>query len=592
MKDVFFIAFRLGGVAPEPLSRATQEHYLWLGRAILNDECRTAHRTSPSCIPISNKTIQTNSSQIYTLFSDAIGQAANSELIVVDLYSPGRAVTRGTLLFHLAIGIAAWGSSIQAGPNPRMVLLLPELPPNGDELLKHFSPMIDSGKLVIIDDDGNSVPMTPSLRPEQHRVGLLAARGQPMDLLKRKMIKRFGHFHRNAAKPEYCVPFFYDGRFCESELFNLFQGFIDNLQLSSIEDVIILYHGTLSPWIQNTATAVATKRNVLSLDLADPQFETFFMQKRWGRAIVFLDVVDTGGTLKAIVNNLQRLDHELTLHILTVLTTEISDKVEQTRTLTAPGLNVAIKCLLLVAQQKTLTTDCDMCRRGLPFNKHNEEDDLNEPLMLRSYHFWSMLSPFGLKREEDIPGYRGGLERVPDLLKVIDENAAWIVNKIRQQLEVHLGGLPSDAVLLCPDEKGAEMLTEQLKLILGFSAIRIPRDVINQCAKNDGNLLALKEQWSLTNPRWHSELSSTPKHGVMVIDEFNASGNTLKGLTELLTVFGKTLECFITLLDFNPRHTRSQIKNTQIPIISLYEIQNFSRDDTSPTANARSAIHS
>jgi len=410
----------------------------------------------------------------------------------------------------------------------------------------------------LISDDGRTLPPKKwphTITPEQYRLRLVSARGKPSELLRRKMIRRLGHFRRNnGGRHDHCVRFFYDGSLCEEEIADLFLSYLDSNYDKPLRPQI-LFHGPWSPWLERAVIAVGTQCNLQPINLAETGFKKIPRQRIMRGTpppLIILDMVDTGETVTKILNLLNKVKLKQRPKVLTVLTTRPTDRNNRIREIEFAHKRFPISYLLDVKQVQYDLGKCPMCKLHLPFS--SEASSTSEPFMLSSYDMWGMAFEAGIKEEEDVPKHRQALPLVPKYPEIIENNGAWLASKIRERLHSRPEGFPADAIVVCPDERGSRFLTDYLRLVLGISTIRIPRNVIDACAKGRESVEANIGNW--TSEPWYIELDSSTKAEIIVMDEFNVSGGTLTGIRHLLTYFDITVKCYFPLNDLNPNWSR------------------------------------
>jgi hypothetical protein len=159
---------------------------------------------------------------------------------------------------------------------------------------------------------------------------------------------------------------------------------------------------------------------------------------------------------------------------------------------------------------------------------------------------------------------------VPSFLKMVENNGALFASKLRDRLEATPAGFPSDPVVICPDEEGSIAFTSYLRFVLGVTVIRIPRPVIYQCAEADADLPEIEKRWENQKPKWYLTMISLTVADIIVMDEFNFSGKTQRGLSRLARHFGRDVSYF-SLADFNPEDSRK----LGGPAYCLYDFQLF-----------------
>lgn len=571
MSNVDILAFQLGQAASEPISREYQDFYLWVTRKILNLPHSLKATGSLRTTPISNEIIHKTPFSIYQILHERLnGLSASVSKLIIDLNNPPRQITRGALFFHFAFALRAWyDERASDAPSINTILLVPDLPPDEDDIRKQFEPLLNSGQLVIISESGVALPHKSDLDFDRFKFKQMEARGEPSELIQKKLIKRYGHFNRGPEGAQYCVPIFYDGRFCESETKPLFNDYIAQKLPDSISSPqpIIAYHGPLSPWVENAAIAVATERGLRSFNIGEPtEIEALYAIKP-ELIFLFLDMVDTGHTARALLTKLIEANPTVVVNSLAMMTTELDNKQEKTREITVREKPFSIQCVLKVEQEK-IHNNCGMCKLHIPINNEFLTPDPSESLRISPFQMWSIGQKLGTEPEKDVPTYRTGLERVPRFSNFIRQNGAWIVDKFRQFADDRWAWV-HDPLILYPDENGAAVLAEHIKLMLGWSAMQIPRRLINKFSDPDHcDLFAASDEAKAE--RTLIELKNTGQTDIVLLDVFNVSGKTLEGLYNLVVnvTYRKPIGCLL-FMDFNPE----TIKPLQCDILSLYALQ-------------------
>lgn len=431
--------------------------------------------------------------------------------------------------------------------------------------------------MTILADDGCCQPSAhcPSdFSPEQYRLRLALARGNPLELLKRKMIRRPGHFMRRDASGQivYCVRYFFDGSLCDKEVPQLiWEHLVDQYGGQKLPPV--LYHAPRSAWLAKAIISLSLDKNLAIRDLeglSEQNPAEFGGLDNELPPLLLVDLVDTGQTLAALLNMVSDLHVFLKPRVLSVLATNPSDSIARTRTIQVGSDLFEVSYLLEVKQRVFPKGRCSMCKLGIPEAKPQAEGDY---YMLTTYNQWDMAIPYGTKREDDVPAYRraSALAAVLKYPQIIEDNGAWLAYKIRQRLDFE--SLPADAIVVCPaDEPGSQVLTDYLRLVLRAAVVRIPRDVINSCVEGS-DLQQAAAKWEASRPEWFRLLTTATDAEVIVMDEFNVSGNTFIGIRNLLLHLRKRVMCFFPLNDLNPEWSLT----SDIPVHTLYSWQSCHR---------------
>lgn len=578
MRSVSALQFKLGCTTPEPITSECQEFFQWLAHAVVGEPCSPAADSPRDFVPISNRAIgdSVQSDVVYHEFWKAFEKAqGSSRVFLVDVDSvPG--VFRAHLWFHLAQAVNGAISKMQAAGTGKMdcvfVLILPELPPPSESSYLILAQNVEAGRVVIFSHDGDYAPAALHLdgySQEQFAVKFATSRGEPYKMLEKKMVCRLGHFKRHRRDGKVlCARHFYDGRFCDSEIVSLLETMIRETY-GATPQIRLVYHRGISSWLVDPVLAVGNRMEVPCIDFdgatpGEPQ------PKQGDRkTLLVVDFVSTGGTLCRIIDQLgpEIQDYE-NLDIVAVLCTNPTGPEERVRELDYKGRKFRIRYFMRAEQQVYLEGNCPLCALGIPESQWDSEPYR----MLTTYNHWDMCIQAGLKPEDNTPEYRTALPYVVDYPKIMTMYGAWFTSKVRDILTLLPGGFPADAVIVCPErETGSQVFTDYLKMLLNVTVIRVPREVINSFAPFDhqsSKALAIIQQ---EMPSWYRSLVSTAQVDVIIMDEFNASGQTLEGLRNIVSQLGKGVLCFFLLNDLNPAWSERQ----DIPVYALYRWQSY-----------------
>jgi pyrimidine operon attenuation protein/uracil phosphoribosyltransferase len=287
------------------------------------------------------------------------------------------------------------------------------------------------------------------------------------------------------------------------------------------------------------------------------------------RPLLLLPMVTGGQTLAHILQRLQTEGRPLP-NVLTILTTKYTDSAQRIRDLPVIGKQTArISCLRRVDQKVYLPGDCPMCKLHLPAS--NREEDKH--LMLSTYDMWDMIEEVGWRSERPVPRHRKSLGNLPRFLELVERNEALFASKIQLLLAAQPSGFPSDPVVVCPDEPGANHFRESLRTVLGIPSISIPRDALNRIVDDKRPVSRLLESWASRKESWFQQLVELSTEQVILMDEFNASGRTRAAMYTLLTGLGRNCLYYISILDLDPESS----VQSDIPTYSLYQMQKTHR---------------
>jgi hypothetical protein len=579
VKVVDVLPFRLGRAAAEPLNASEVAFYSSLAASIAGEPCTLVKGDSRITIPVESKVVNSNPGDMYGRFVNAAEKIPPSaDILIVDLTSPNDADIRGGFEVHVGRAIE---NVLQEHPgtadNPhvsQLILLLSELPPEGDALRHLLEPFFVNQRSVLIADSGVYLPEGAAFSnfdQTRYRVELARMRGEPLELLKLKMIRRLGHFERKKGqKRQQCVRHFFDGRFCAAEIRQLIARRISK-SYSKPETPYVLYHSTISSWLEGPVLRAAAELNLVCRPVDDVINETRCAKELVRRSNIFLIVplVDSGQTLINIVAQLRKKVSIERLEVFSILSTSGAKEFSGTRKLGRGKSSFDVAYAYRVTQDRYAPAKCPMCTLDIPHSPIGQEPFA----MLTSYDFWDMVRAHPLISEKNVPRNRPGLENVPDFAKILDSNGPWLASKVTDLLHMASNEPVSDSVIVCPDEEGSQILVRYLDIVTGATVIHIPREIIDLFY--DGfDFAALEKQWQNTQPAWFVALSTLSAQEVVVIDEFSRSRGTFDALRRLLFEFHTSIRCFVSMADFHSKDSEP----IGIPHYSLYKVPSY--DDT------------
>lgn len=481
--------------------------------------------------------------------------AARPALVIVDLANSAR-----TLLppYSVVSGITQVCQEVAAGnPAPLMVYLVASMLWERDPPYEVVKPMIDAERAAFVADNGEVRGSRPAgFDAAKYVRALQDARRSPSWLLSRKLVRRFGHFKRNVAGAhDHCVPFFFDGIKCRKELSEL----IVKALGPEHRNEKIFVHDPDSPWLHEAAriTALKLRSELCVIDLS--REESPFEGPVPDVPSLIVAMCDTGETLRSVIRALRRANSGCRPKIVSVLSTEGTGRESSSRVLEVDGDQHVVHYLLKVSRPRMTPGSCRLCGLGVPGLSATDPDNSSG---LSTHAMWSMIFEAGLKAEADVPRNRPSLGLVPDFTEVIHRNGPYLARKMDQLLTREIRK-PGDRIIVCPDERGATELADALTSLFKYDVIRVPRTVI------DGPQAAAAPVDRLDE--WYIQLDSLRRRsdvaGVIVFDEFNASGATRLGLKRVIDGFGLRVQCYFSLFDFNPT-----LRNLEAPAHTLYSI--------------------
>jgi hypothetical protein len=564
VKRVALLPVHLGLASSALTTEKVAHFYLWLAELIEGDRCRFAKEETRIALALDNSAIEINSPQILDRFLEHIKQRLKSaHLVIADLATSQNGLLRGGILIHLAHAIQIiLGQSSKV----RFVVILPELPPREELFRIMLDRFILRKRVVLIGANGDAVGQTSSFDSAKYLAHFAHLSDDPATRLKTKLIRRLGHFKMKVdGEHRACRRYFYDASYCIKELAELCAKHLDNLYGKSGKPTI-LCEQPVSGWLRDALLVLANERHV-SLVNTQEFLSTPTKYKSGEVPLLVVPAVYSGQSLVRLLNEFCERDADIRLNILAVLS-EHGDK-NKARKINSRDRAWPISYFVQVNQHEFAIGECLMCKLGLPETEPLRGD---RTAMLTTYDMWNMVREAGWKDEEDVPRYRKSLGRVPRLPELIEQNGTWLASKFRLVIRMSDNILPSDLVVVCPDEKGSRVFTEFLQAVFGITVIRVPREVLNLFRARKLNKRKLDAIASL-QPDWQIRISTIHSGRLVLMDEFNASGGTRQRLREFARHFGQEVYCYFSIVDWNPK--ASQI--SEVETYALYECQMFEK---------------
>jgi hypothetical protein len=573
MKNCFgILPFRFGAAASEDLTDDQISFYQWIVNCVTHNDAKLSDTADKITLSVSLQEIQEKESITFDKTYNFIQKWIDDvNIVVIDIIKLNNTIVPGRSEVHLSSAIVSLLSEQEAsGRDVLFIILRTELPPEREASRLALKLAIQSGKIVYISDDGqvlSNLKKEISFDPQEYSLRRKNIRGNPLDLLQLKMIRRLGHFKRVFGGSSYCVRYFYDGSMCDTEIAQLILEYVDN-NYNETEKPILFFHCTVSQWLMEAVTAAAIKLNTLAFeveeflnDFTDNLFELLTVPP-----IIIFPLIDTGKTVESIFKKWKKIIGHFDSKLITILTTRSDNEQDRTRNIEVEGHSLNIQYFLNVKRHLLTVKDtCFFCELDIPYSSHKHEDYA----MLTSWDIWEMIEEVGWKPEDNIPFYRAGLPEVPKFPEMLNEHGAWLAYKALCRLTFSIEGFPAQPfAIICPEERGTGLITNYLKVIHdGVTVISIHREAIDYFVDTTKDLQEFKSEIETQKPYWYRQLLSIPpSQPVILLEEFCVSGRTRSALLRLLELFRKKVICHFSLIDF------SSLSNSELSdkFFSLY----------------------
>jgi hypothetical protein len=495
------------------------------------------------------------------------GGGPRTDLAILDFSGNPFFIIREPLLLILATGIA---DACASGICRNFAILLPKLPGSNGAFcrkLSHFAELVSLGDYEVRLVGAEGVSQIYARQGERSETlgspyvaALRTLHGDDQVRLERKCVRRLGHFpaHRTDIRKSKCRHFSYYLHDCAGELTRFFRRWWDE---SGFGNNPILYDLRGNDLLREVVVAHGTRLD-LKVDGVIDVLENADLAKAvasTGTAVLVLDVVDSGMTLRRYVQELSTRGVQVCSSVLTgVNKRSTKDSRFENPQLLLHGL--------LARPTELVAPVCPQCSIGLPFTSDAGE----ELVRLRSYDVLFMISQTGWTSEpiNEIPydaSHRYAV--VPNFSAILDEFGDWIAFKLYNALRDR--GLPDDWFVIHPEEGDSSALSRKLYdcVTEELPIVRVPRERIKQAQQ-------VGDDWTTVvaesgGEAWIEQLKNMHPASALVIDIFNGSGMTSRTIFSLLRHFGLMPICYACVVDFSP--TRESPVPADVPALALYE---------------------
>ncbi|KAF0165627.1 MAG: hypothetical protein FD157_1254 [Rhodocyclaceae bacterium] len=457
-----------------------------------------------------------------------------------------------------------------------VVLLMPIILIETDIAMRALKPYLDDGRIGLIADDGavsGGWIALQSVRRDDYSEALKKIRQDTKARLAQKMIRQPGHFKRTRSDGthDHCLPFFFDGRFCQKELIELIGQYVAG---AKDEDGLptILYHCPESRWLYDAVMAVCQTARVEAIDVDALDKTPNAPLSVPSNCVLVVPLIDTLRTVKRLMAAILSRSPTARISILSVITTDQAFGDSGAVHIDITGTRYEISYLLRANRSPMTSGNCPACRMDLDATKPDSD---GRYLKLTSYNLWTMFLEAGTKPEADVPDTRPSIGQVPDLLSVLKNNSPYLAFKINTMLRA-LGQLPADPIILHPGEDGARALAASLSSLYSYTTIEVPQELLrSRLPEHNGELVkwraSVVADHERNNARWVTELASLERRGgirIVLMDEFNRSGGTRSKLERIARAFALEVWCYFCFVDFQSASDR----RPAYPHLSLYDL--------------------
>jgi adenine/guanine phosphoribosyltransferase-like PRPP-binding protein len=452
-------------------------------------------------------------------------EAATRALIIDFTESPFDLV-RDPILLHLASKLDAL---FKAKVCSHAVLLLPftHLPAKDCLLFSRLEKIQDEAhgcEVHILVRDG-SFKRLPDGTVEilTDYVSLLQAQqADPLDQLKKKMVRRIGRF-KSSSHGDKTRVFSYLIDNCEEELLLLMQKW---WQQNHIQCDALVYDTVNIPSMTDAVRAFAEKIKIPYLPLSSITQDPNLLRdvKEPKQCFLILDVVETGQTLLRHSEAIESQGCSVYKNVLAVISRGGGLERQVGKFSVTSFTHVDLDPDFPIKMQDALE---------LPYSSHS----LEALEVLRSFDMWFMAHEAGWGPETDVPETGYGYKLVPVFTRILEMFGDWIAYKMDKALQNRY--IPQDVFIIHPDETGASSVSDKLRTRLDpkLLIVRVPRIYIHEAQKQSNDwskVLGLVRK----DEEWFDLLGKMRDASAIITDIFNASGGTFQTMYALLNYYG------------------------------------------------------
>ncbi|MCW2855554.1 MAG: hypothetical protein JWR52_1169 [Marmoricola sp.] len=430
-----------------------------------------------------------------------------------------------------------------------VVVLLSEVPPEQDLVRVLLSDAIDGGRVVLVGDNGDAAPPIDPTRSGAYKRVIANERGNDLDLLRAKLVRRKGWFSRGDRG---YVRFFYELSRARDELHHELTRRLSDLPVGAR----IVSYGGISRWLEEPLNSAALQ--VLGPSAAGvshfatmQELEEALSSADPTQIAVVVPMVDTSKTIKAIRDKLVALFPTIPLRLLSVLSSQGPVETDGVRQL-AGGLEVSY--LLRVEQIHVQNTAQDCDAELLRFQDSLMEEAGGHPL--RPYQFWDLIRDANPVDESNPPEWRpedtGALMPDFEAMMVAHGYGPWLAVRLWRLFDGHVSALPRDTLFVCPEgETNSDTLADSMRRTVGVRIVRIPRSAIEHVKRARFSPEAARNLWDADNSPWMRLLRSSGQTDVVIMDDIVVTSASVRAIRTILEAGGFLVTGVACLADYS-----------------------------------------
>jgi hypothetical protein len=564
-----FVPLKIGLVAVKPIDATTRQFYERVSQAATGEICTLLPQGSRRIQTLSEGQLQEHPESVVSAFLLAISETSTDASVLLldagsaasDSSASRSADFRGSVWSHLARAIAsltAW----REGDDWILVVLVDQVPPEGDEVRQVLEAAVLAGRVVVLDLAGAYLSraeagsrVDPSLLPPPSDVA-----ESFVDRFERKLIRRRGWFQAGEPGRERFVRSYYDCQLCQEELTVLIERHI--AQLASPVDVLA-YDPKGSPWLEKPVQGAAVSAGLVPVRLPGPGATA------GARSLLVVPMVETGASLHRSIRSATDLGLDVQ-SVLTVLSSagaapergkravDVSDRIQQ--------VDYLLKVPQLSVEKAEPAAEPE--HFDIPVLTYDEAST-NPPEALSPYEYWDLVRDSGMKAEDNVPLHdRPSLGDVPNFPVMMNRYGTWLAHRLALLVSDRSGETIENLLFVLPsDEHGSMVLSSFLELVAGARVVAVPRSVLDSTRAENGLQPIERSELEAERPEWYTKLQTRSVDEVVFLDEFIAGGGTLRDFSSLGTRLDFSVRLAACIADFSPGKVRS------VPIVAAYSVR-------------------
>jgi hypothetical protein len=438
-----------------------------------------------------------------------------------------------------------------------VVALLPELPPEPDLVRVVLADAMGAGRVLLVGDDGQAAPPISRDRGSAYKSVIASERGDDLDLLRAKLVRRKGWFSRGDRG---YVRYFYELSRARDELHHELIRRLADLPAGAR----IVSNSGISHWLEEPLNSAALQ----VLGPSAPAVAHFSTHAELEEALiapqpsqaddvdptfiaVVVPMVDTSKTIKGIRDKLAELFPEVPLQFLSILSSQGQEEVDGIRQLGDGGPNVHYLLRVKQVHVQNMAADCDA--RILGFKDSLTDEEIGQPL--RPYQYWDMVRDSNPVDESDPPDWRpeDAQTSMPDFRAMMVKHSygPWLALRLWHLFDGDVSALPRDTLFICPEgETNSDTLADFMRRSVGVRVIRIPRAIIDYMKRARFDPTKASDLWNTRDEPWMRMLRSSGQTDVVIMDDIVVTKSSVRALRVILEAGGFLVIGTACLADF------------------------------------------